>query len=124
MHTDVSLEVVMSLRVHPWVGSIGCGSAFSSVVEPCFSQVGQVSRVRVPQGARNTLFAVCFTHLACDRLVEVTEINGDCLQLVPRPGSIFPLYGVVALVIGNPPIVQSGCPVCGHSRPFIYVSPL
>ena len=61
MHTDVSLEVVMSLRVRPWVGSIGCGSAFSSVVEPCFSQVGQVSWVRVPQGARNTLFAVRYS---------------------------------------------------------------
>ena len=61
MHTDVSLEVVMSLQVRPWVGSIGCGSAFSSVVEPCFSQVGQVSWVRVPQGARNTLFAVRYS---------------------------------------------------------------
>lgn len=49
MLEDVSLEVVMSLRVHPGLAPLGVVTFLAQWIEPCLSQVGQVERVRFPQ---------------------------------------------------------------------------
>ncbi len=49
MLEDVSLEVVMSLRVHPGLAPLGVVTFLAQWIEPSLSQVGQVERVRFPQ---------------------------------------------------------------------------
>lgn len=40
----------MSLRVHPGLAPLGVVASLAQRIEPCLSRVGQVERVRLPQG--------------------------------------------------------------------------